>query len=80
MYLFKPKGAGTFLQTHGFLFLKDEYSDTTMLYYLNSNKSTKWTDHPKMVKILTSPQEWTNHPKKVKVLKVHKVDGLHQRG
>ena len=24
MYLFKPKGAGTFLQTHGFLFLKEE--------------------------------------------------------
>ena len=79
MYLFKPKGAGTFLQTHGFFFfLKEEYSDTTMFYCLNSYKSTrmdgspkegensypqKWMNHPKRVKILSSLQEWRDHPK-----------------
>ena len=60
MYLFKPKGAGTFLQTHGFfLFLKEEYSDTTMFYYLNSFKPTRVD----------------RSPKRVKALKVRKVDG-----
>ena len=42
-------------------------------------KSTKWTDPPKRVKILSSPQEWTDHPKSVEVLKVHKVDGPPKR-
>ena len=36
--------------------------------------STKWTNHPKRVKILSSPQEWTV-TQRVEVLKIHKVDG-----
>ena len=110
MYLFKPKGVGTSLQTYvfflrrifrhnyvllpkflkstkwkitqrGWKFIQVQYMDGYKLGPQsgriiqkgwkilkvhkvdgspkegeNSYKSTKWTDHPKMVKILTSPQ------------------------
>ena len=77
MYLFKPKGTSTFLQTHGFLFLIFGHN---LFYCLNSYKSTRWTDQLKRVKILTSPQSVRITQKRVKVLTVHKVGGLTRRG
>ena len=47
-----------------FLFLKEEYSDTTMFYYLNSFKPTRVD----------------GSPKRVNVLKVHKVDESPKEG
>ena len=74
MYLFKPKGPGTFLQMHVFIvFKKEEHLDSTMFYCLNSQSSQSgWT--PQRVNFFSNPQEWTNHPKRVKVLKVPEVD------
>ena len=62
MYLFKPKGVGTFLQTHVFFFFflnREEHSDLTTFYYLKSQSpQSGWT--PYRVKILSSPQKWTD--------------------
>jgi len=54
-----------------------------MFFYLNSYKvqnvegyklkSTKWTDHPKRMKILIKSIKWMDHPRRMRN-KVHKVD------
>ena len=78
MYLFKPKGVSTFLQMHDFLFLKEEYSDTTMFYCPNSFKSITVDGSPKQWRFLKSTK-WMNPPKRVKIL-IHKVDGSPREG
>ena len=51
-----------------------------MFYCLNSNKSMKWTNHPKKVKIIKSPQSGQTPPKKVKILISPQSGRITQRG
>ena len=65
MYLFKPKGVGTFLQMPVFIvFKKEEHLDSTMFYCLNSQSSQSGR---------IPPREW-------KFFQVHKSGRITQRG
>ena len=78
MYLFKLKGAGTFLQTHGFLFLKEEifkHNYVLLPKFLQVHKVDRLG-----MKILINPQSGQITQRGWKFLLVHKMDGSPKEG